>query len=482
LDNVSISFAKGEIHAIVGQNGAGKSTIVKILAGIYKPDGGEILFKGRPTEVHGPQDARKLGLAVIHQEFQLIPYLNVAENIYLGREPLRFGEPLAFIEWKELYENSASLLNQLDSAIDAKALVSELGISDQQIVEIAKALSMSADVILMDEPTASLTAPEIHRLFSIMSNLRSRGVTIIYISHRMEEVFDIADSITVMTDGRCVRSAGIHEVSIEDVIRLMIGRNIEDMYPQKESRAGDEALRVEGLSIPGVLTDINFTVRSGEILGIFGFIGSGRTELAKALFGAAPARSGRIFVLGREKPIRSVRDAIDAGIALVTEDRKREGLFLDMSVMDNICIANLSPISRLGFINKRKARDVADAFVRQLSIKTPSLGHIMKNLSGGNQQKTVVAKWLNSESPIVVFDEPTRGIDIGAKVEMYQIINSLAKRGSAIIVISSELSEVLGISDRLLVMKEGRIIARAVSSEATKEEVLKYALGTANTA
>ncbi len=480
LVNVDVAFARGEVHAIVGQNGAGKSTIVKILAGVYKPDGGSILMNGRPVSIDSPQNARRLGLAVIYQEFQLIPSLSIAENMFLGREPLRRGAAGLFVDWGRLHASSREILSQLASNLDPVTPVSELSTSDQQIVEIAKALSTNAEVILMDEPTASLTAPEIRRLFSIISSLRARGVTVIYISHRMEEVFDIADSITVITDGRCVATTRINEITLDGVIRLMIGRKLEEMYPRKETHTTAEALRVTGLGIPGVLHDISFSVRSGEVLGIFGFIGSGRTELARALFGAEPAETGRIEVSGREVRIRSVLDAINAGIALVVEDRKREGLFLEMSVLDNICISSLETMSHMGFIDTKLARAVGNTFLQRLDIRTPSLGHLAKNLSGGNQQKVIVAKWLNCQSPLIIFDEPTRGIDVGAKVEMYQIIRSLAEKGSAVIVISSELSEVLGISDRLIIMRAGRIISRSDTSRITKEEVLNHAIGNLN--
>jgi ribose transport system ATP-binding protein len=480
LRDVSVAFRKGEVHAIVGQNGAGKSTIVKILAGVHRPDSGTIVMNGRVVSMDSPQEARRLGLAVIYQEFQLVPSLSVAENIFLGREPLRRGAAGLFVDWRRLRESSRAILSQLASSLDPGAPVSELRTSDQQVVEIAKALSTNAEVILMDEPTASLTAPEIKRLFSIISSLRARGVTVIYISHRMEEVFDIADSITVITDGQCVATTRISDITIDGVIRLMIGRKLEEMFPGKRTHAAEEALRVSGLGIPGVLHDIGFSVNSGEVLGIFGFIGSGRTELARALFGAEPASTGRIEVLGKEVRIRSVLDAIDAGLALVVEDRKRQGLFLEMSVLDNICISSLQDLSRLGFINARSTRAVGESFLQRLNIKTPSLAHLAKNLSGGNQQKVIVAKWLNRRSPIIIFDEPTRGIDVGAKVEMYQIIRSLAEKGSAVIVISSELSEVLGISDRLIIMRSGRIVGRSDTSRITKEEVLNHAIGTLN--
>ena len=435
-------------------------------------------MNGRVVTLESPHDARRFGLAVIYQEFQLVPSLSVAENMFLGREPLRRGAAAFFVDWRRLHADARAILSQLASGLDPRTPVSELSTSDQQVVEIAKALSTNAEVILMDEPTASLTAPEIKRLFSIISSLRAQGVTVIYISHRMEEVFDIADSITVITDGRCVSTTRISEITIDGVIRLMIGRKLEDMYPRKDTRAGQEALRVSGLESPGVLHDISFSVHTGEVLGVFGFIGSGRTELARALFGAEPAPAGRIEVFGKEVRIRSVLDAIDAGIALVVEDRKRQGLFLEMSVLDNICMTSLDGMSRMGFIDARAARAVGATFLERLNIRTPSLSQLARNLSGGNQQKVIVAKWLNRRSPIIIFDEPTRGIDVGAKVEMYQIIRSLAEKGSAVIVISSELSEVLGLSDRLIVMRAGRIIGRSVTSQITKEEVLNHAIGT----
>jgi len=477
LDDVSIKIQKGEVHAIVGQNGAGKSTLVKILAGAYKPDKGKIYFDSKLISNVTPLKSRMLGISVIYQEFQLIPYLSVAENVFSGREPMRQGINKFFVDWHQIRKKTKEILEELRSDINPMALVSSLSISDQQIVEIAKALSIKSKIIVMDEPTSSLTAPEIERLFYIISKLKSRDVTTIYISHRLEEIFEIADSVTVLTNGKCISTKPIKEVNSQSLVYMMLGRNIKEMYPKISKDIGKEVLRVKELAIPGVLKNINLTVKKGEILGIFGFVGSGRTELAKAIFGAKPAASGSISMFGKRKIIRSVRDAIKTGIALIVEDRKLEGLFLKMSVLDNICIANLSAISQMNFINSKLAQDAGKFYVKKMNIKTPGLEHLTRNLSGGNQQKIVVAKWLFSKSPLIIFDEPTRGIDVGAKVEIYHIINSLAQNGIGIIMISSELSEVMGVSDRILIMRFGQIVREFIPTETTKEEVLACAIG-----
>lgn len=471
LKGVDFHLKRGEVHALVGENGAGKSTLMKILGGAEARDGGEIILEGRKVEIQDPHQAEKLGISIIYQEFNLIPFLSVAENIFLGREPRRG----IFVDWRQLYANAKAVLDQLGLDIDLKAKVSGLSVAQQQMVEIAKAISVKSRIIVMDEPSATLTMHELERLFGLTRKLKEQGVGIIYISHRLEEIFEIADRVTVFRDGERISTREVRDVTKEYLIREMVGRELKDDYPKRNAVAGQELLRVEGLTRKGVLHEISFSLRKGEILGITGLVGAGRTELVRAIFGADPIDKGEIYLEGRKLRILSPQDAINSGLCLMTEDRKRQGLVLGMTVRENITIADLRGLSRAGFIHGVDERRIAGRFVRELNIKTPSVEQRVRNLSGGNQQKVVLAKWLFARSRVVIFDEPTRGIDVGAKQEIYRLMNDLAETGTGIIMISSELPEVLGMSDRILVMQEGRIRAELGGGEATQETIMRFA-------
>jgi len=475
LNNVDFEVEAGEVHALVGENGAGKSTLMKILAGAEPRDSGEILLNGRPVGDLTPQKALELGIGMVHQEFNLVPYLSAAENIFLGREP-RSRIP-GFIDFKTMYREAQRIVDSLGANFDVRRPVASLSVAQQQMVEIAKATSQNAVIIAMDEPSATLTEHELESLFRLIRSLKASGIGIIYISHRLEEISQIADRVTVLRDGQLVGTRRVSEVSREDLIRMMVGRELKDMIPKQPAPIGGEVLRVEHLSRTGVLHDINLTVRAGEILGIAGLVGAGRTELARAIFGADPIDSGKIYLFGQEVKITSPQAAIRHGIGLVPEDRKQLGLVLQMVVRENISLANLKELSIAGFVNRRRERTAADQFVRELRIRTPSVEQRVRNLSGGNQQKVVLAKWLFTRSKVLIFDEPTRGIDVGSKVEIYQLMNELAAKGVAIIMISSELPEILGMSDRILVMHEGRIAGELSREEATQEKIMHLATG-----
>jgi len=474
LDRVDFDLARGEVHALVGENGAGKSTLMKILAGAIQKDEGEIFLEGQRVEIPDPITARRLGISLIYQEFNLVPYLSVAENIFLGREPKRKS---GLIDWKRLYSESERLLSRLGLTVDPRERVQRLSVAEQQMVEIAKAVSVQCKVLGMDEPSATLTEHESRRLFDLIKGLIADGVSVIYISHRLEEIYEIADRVTILRDGHHIATDQIDRLSKEEIVRLMVGREISDEFPPRRAKPGKEVLRVEGLTRRRKFSDVTFSVREGEILGIAGLVGSGRTEVARAIFGADPIDSGRILLDGRPLSLRGPRDAINAGIGLVTEDRKAQGLVLGMSVLENVSLASLDQFSRAGFVDKKREMAAVAVHVDELRIRTPSLRQTVRNLSGGNQQKVVLAKWLLTRSRVMIFDEPTRGIDVGAKWEIYNLLNSLAERGVAIIMISSELPEVLGMSDRILVMHEGRVAGELAKHEATQERVMRLAMG-----
>ena len=478
LDNVDFEVAKGEIHALVGENGAGKSTLMKILAGALPMDSGDILIDGAPVHITSPQTAMELGISIIYQEFNLVPYLNAAENIFLGREPK--GAIPGFVNFPVMYAEAQKVVDHLGVRLNVRTPVNRLSVAQQQMVEVAKATSRKATIIAMDEPSATLTEHELESLFDLIRSLKQSGVSIIYISHRLEEVFQIADRVTVLRDGRLVGTKPVSETDRDDVIRMMVGRELKESAAADQKQAaeiGEPALTVKNLSRRGVIEDINFTVRRGEVLGIAGLVGAGRTELARAIFGADPIDEGEIWLNGSRVDIRSPREAIRRGIGLVTEDRKALGLILGMVVRENISLANLDALTRLGFVNRREEKRAATQFIEDLMIKTPSVEQQVQNLSGGNQQKVVLAKWLFTQSKVLIFDEPTRGIDVGSKVEIYQLMNRLAASGVAIIMISSELPEILGMSDRILVMHEGRIAGDLGREEATQEKIMRIATG-----
>lgn len=475
LDNVDFEVAKGEVHALVGENGAGKSTLMKILAGAQLMDSGQILIDGRPVHITTPQKAMELGISIIYQEFNLVPYLNAAENIFLGREPR--GAIPGFVNFPVMYSEAQKLIDSLGVKLNVRTPVNRLSVAQQQMVEVAKATSRNATIIAMDEPSATLTEHELESLFALIRSLKQRGVSIIYISHRLEEIFQIADRVTVLRDGRLVGTKAVSDTDRDEIIRMMVGRELKEKIPKQPAQIGPPALTVKNLTRKGVIENINFTVHRGEILGIAGLVGAGRTELARAIFGADPIDSGELWLDGTRVEIRSPKDAIRKGIGLVTEDRKALGLILGMVVRENISMANLDALTRFGFVNRREEKRVALKYIEDLMIKTPSCEQQVQNLSGGTQQKVVLAKWLFTESKVLIFDEPTRGIDVGSKVEIYQLMNRLAANGVAIIMISSELPEVLGMSDRILVMHEGRIAGELSREEATQEQIMHLATG-----
>lgn len=477
LDHANLEIKKGEVHILLGENGAGKSTLIKILAGAYSRDSGEIFFEGKKLGNLSPKQVQTLGISTIYQEFNLIPHLNIAENIFLGKEPLSHG----LLDKKELYKKATEIINRLDLNIDVRRKISDLSVAQQQMVEVAKALAFGAKIIIMDEPTATLTDTEINSLFDTIKKITSQGGSIIYISHRMEEFERIGDRITIMRDGKTLRTVKVGEMSMNDMIGLMAGRKITEQYPPYEANPQEEVLKVDHLTTDKV-TDISFTLHKGEILGFAGLVGSGRTEIARGIIGVDPLKSGSITVLGEEVKIHSPKDAIKKSIAYLPESRKEEGLILKMGIQDNITIASLSAYEKALVLNKGKEKEDSEYYRNKLEIKIASLKQKVEDLSGGNQQKVVMAKWLLSKCKILIFDEPTRGIDAGAKYEIYKLINSLAATGTAVIVISSDLPEVLNLSTRICVMHRGKMAGMLNREEATQENILKYATlgGTAN--
>lgn len=474
LTDVSLEVRAGEVHALVGENGAGKSTLMRILGGIHQRDAGAIRLRGQAAAILSPQQARAQGISIIHQELNQIPVLTVAENIFLGREPRR---PLGFIDWDAMFNRAEALLRGLGLAIDPRRRLGTLTVAEQQLVEIAKALSVEADLLIMDEPTAALTIEETERLFTFIRDLRARGVGIIYITHRLEEVFRIADRVTVLRDGQYVGTHAITAITMDDLIRLMVGRQLTEKYPKEEVERGAPVLEVRHLTVRGAFADVSFAVHRGEILGISGLVGSGKTELAHAIFGAILADGGEILVEGRPVIIRSPADAIAHGIGFVTEDRKRLGLVLQMSVRGNITLPLLPELQRGSFVRHAQEEALVRQAVEDLDMAVTSPEQLARTLSGGTQQKVVVAKWLQTRARVLLLSEPTRGIDVGAKVEMYRLMVDLARRGVGIVMISSELPEILGMSDRILVMHEGRITGEFGRAEATQETIMASATG-----
>jgi ribose transport system ATP-binding protein len=474
LTDVDFDVQPGEVHALVGENGAGKSTLMKILAGVYERDAGEVLLKGKPVNFTNPRQAQLAGIVTIYQELNQVPEMSVTENIFLGSE-LERG---VVLKWSEMHDRARELLAKLHLDIDPRQPIRQLGVGQQQMVEVAKALHQKADLIIMDEPTSSLSIREINDLFAIVKELKEAGVATVYISHHLEETFAITDRITVLRDGRRVATTPTRELNIDDLVRLMVGRDLSEKYPKEVMPRGEEILRVENLNRVGVLSDINFTAYAGEVLGIAGLVGAGRTELARAVFGADLLDSGKFFVKGQPVKIGNPNDAIQHGIGLLTEDRKQQGLFLQMSVRDNIVMAVLKRLTKGLRTNRRKEAEVAQRFIDGMNIKASSQEQLAINLSGGTQQKVVLGKWMSTEPRVLIFDEPTRGIDVGAKVEIYKMMNELAREGVAIMMISSELPEILGMSDRVLVMRGGRIRGELTRAEATEEKIMEFATGT----
>lgn len=478
LDNVTFSVRRGSVHALVGENGAGKSTLMKILYGNHLPDSGTIEINGKEVTISSPIVAQQLGLSIIFQELNLIPLLTIAENIFMGRMQnfFRHGR----IDWKSLYAAADETLKKIGLDIDSRTYVQDLSVAEKQLVEIAKAIAFECRILLMDEPSAMLTKRELNVLFQLIRELKKQGITIVYISHRMEEIFEICDTVTVIRDGRVVDTQEIEQEieqeTNESIIRKMVGREMTSVFPKHEFQIGEEILRVENLSRKGVVDRISFSLRRGEILGISGLVGAGRTEMCRMIFGADYRDSGDIFVCGRQVKIESPKDAIKCGIAYLTEDRKSEGLILKFSVGMNISMVDLKNIQTGRFLDRKKEQKFAEEQIQKLNIKTPSVRQKASNLSGGNQQKIVVAKWMCTDVDIFIFDEPTRGIDVGAKYEIYLLIHQLVSQGKAVIMISSDLPEIIGLSNRVLVMKEGKITGELTGDEIDAENVMKYSV------
>jgi ribose transport system ATP-binding protein len=475
LDDARFELRRGEVHALVGENGAGKSTLMNVLAGIYHRDAGTIRVKGQEVEINSPRAAQDLGISIIHQELNLMGHLTVAQNIFIGREPrsrLRF-----VLDEKALNARARQLFETLHIKLDPRARVSGLAVAQQQMVEIAKALSFNSDVLVMDEPTAALTDTEIGELFRIIRQLRERGTGVVHISHRLEELKQISDRVTVMRDGRYIDTVDTAAASIQSIISMMVGRTIFEATPElPETPDPEVVLEVRNLNRGRVIRDVSFQLHRGEILGLSGLVGAGRTEVVRAVFGADPRDTGEILIHGKPVSIKSPADAVGHGIAYLSEDRKRYGLALKMDVEANVVLASLRKFTgRLGRIRFGRTRATTQEYVQSLAIKTPSISQRVKNLSGGNQQKVVIAKWLTADTEILIFDEPTRGIDVGAKSEIYRLLNDLAQQGKSIIMISSELPEILRMSHRILVMCEGRITGELGAAEATQEKIMTFA-------
>ena len=472
LDNVGFTVEAGEIRALVGENGAGKSTLMKILNGNYKKDSGEILIDGQVVNIVNPQVAGSLGITIIFQELNSVEELSIAENIFAGR----LAEKGKLVNWKELNNRARELLQQIGFDIDPRTLVGQLTVAEKQMVEIAKALSRNSRIILMDEPSATLTKKELDALFQIIRDLKAKGIAVIYISHRMEEIFKICETVTVMRDGQIIGTRDVDEVSSDELVEMMVGRALDSAFPTRNVEIGEEVLRVENLCRKDRKQDVSFSLHKGEVLGVAGLVGAGRTEIMRAIFGVDYINAMNVYVRGEKVKIKTPAQAQKYGIAFLTEDRKLEGLTLDFTVKGNIVSANLPAIRKGIFTNKKQENEIADRYIEKTKIKTPHRNQKVGNLSGGNQQKVVVSKWLNSAPDILIMDEPTRGIDVGAKREIYEIINELVAQGKAVILISSELPEVLGMSDRVLVMKDDAIVATLAGEEINAVEVMRYAL------
>jgi ribose transport system ATP-binding protein len=474
LRQVKFSLVEGEVHALMGENGAGKSTLMKILTGMYAQDEGEILIDGKQRTFKNPKDAERNGISFIHQELNILPYLTVAENLFLGRE-LKSG-PLGVMKTKEMNRITAEKMASLGIPLDPKELAEDLSVGQQQMIEIAKALMTDAKVIIMDEPTAALTEREIQTLFNVMRKLKGSGVSIVYISHRMEEIFAMCDRITILRDGTYVDTKSIVDTSFDDVVRMMVGRSIGERFPRRTSTPGEVFLEAEHLT-SRKFNQVSFTVRRGEILGFAGLMGAGRTEIMNAIFGLEPTTGGTLKIGGIPVRVKSPHDAIKRQIGYITEDRKTKGLLLDFSINDNIALTNFGRLSNGGVINSAKEKELIDRLMQQLNVKASGSGQHVRYLSGGNQQKVVIAKWLGTEPQLLILDEPTRGVDVGAKKEIYSIMNQLTEQGVAIIMVSSELPEVLGMSDRIAVVHEGTVKGILSREEATQESIMSLATG-----
>jgi len=481
LDGVSLDIVAGKVNAIVGENGAGKSTLMKILSGVHQEYEGQIVLDGQPVSFANPRQAQDNGIAIIHQELSLIPHLSVAENVFLGRE---FVDRIGLINYRAMHRETTKILKRLDLHINPRIVVSNLRVGQQQVVEIAHALSLHARIVIMDEPTSAISKHEIEVLFSLIRSLTAQGVAVVYITHKLDELFKIASTVTVLRDGKLVGSSPIEDVTHDDIVRMMVGRDMKDFFVKANATKSQVVLGVRDLCLAHprrrdryVVDHVSFEVNAGEVLGLFGLMGAGRTELLETIFGLHPKRSsGSILFDGREAEVKSPTDAIDLGIGFVTEDRKLEGLILEMSIAASISLASLERTERFGLLSSVIENRLARDYVERLRIRTPSVKQIVENLSGGNQQKVVIAKWLATNPRVLLLDEPTRGIDINAKNEIYKLISELAKAGLAILMVSSELPEIMAIADRIIVLSEGKQTAEFASSKATEELIMKAAI------
>jgi len=474
LDNVQLNVRPGAVHALMGENGAGKSTLMKIIAGVYIPDRGEVRFAGKKLNIQNPLDALNSGIAMIHQELNLMNTMTVSENIWIGREPKNF---VGLIDHAQMQRMTQELFDNLNIRLEPQADVGTLTVAQKQMVEIAKAVSFNSDVLIMDEPTSAITETEVEHLFQIIRSLRAKGVGIVYITHKMSELFEIADELTVFRDGQYIATVDAKDVTRDEIIKMMVGREITDMFPKVDCEIGETILEVKDLTLPGAFKDVSFSLRRGEILGVAGLVGSGRSNVAEAIFGVIPASSGQIFVDGEQIDVQSPQVAMKHGMAFLTEDRKETGCFLNLDCIENIQVALLSSgkVDNRGFVNQREVNRLAEEYAEKLRVKTPNLAETVSNLSGGNQQKLLIARWLLTSPRILILDEPTRGIDVGAKSEIHRLITELAGQGVAVLMISSELPEVLGMSDRIMVMHEGRVSGFLDRSEADQVRVMELA-------
>jgi rhamnose transport system ATP-binding protein len=474
LEDGSITLYPGESHALLGENGAGKSTLVKILAGVYRADSGELLVDGESVDFTGPAASRDAGVSIIYQEPTLFPDLTVAENIFMGRQPVGTGRR---IDRGEMHKQTEAIFKRLGVVMDPSRIARGLSVADQQIVEIAKALSFNAQVLVMDEPTAALTSVEVARLFNVMNTLRSQGAAVLFISHRLEEVFASCQRVTIMRDGRFVRTAPIAEVTIDDIIRSMVGRDLDALFPKTETAPGDADLELEDLCSQDVFEHISFTVRRGEIVALAGLVGAGRTEVARAIFGIDKRTSGSVRLEGKELPNGNPLAAMDAGMALVPEDRRQQGLVMDLGIDQNVALASLGRLTKGGLIFRSRERKLATTWAGRLQLKYGRMANAVSTLSGGNQQKVVLGKWLARNPRLLIIDEPTRGIDVGTKAEVHRILDGLVAEGMAVLMISSELPEVLGMADRVIVLREGKITAELTRAEADENSIMRAATG-----
>ncbi|HEB29848.1 MAG TPA: sugar ABC transporter ATP-binding protein [Spirochaetes bacterium] len=473
LDGVDMSLKKGEVHALVGENGAGKSTLIKILAGVYTKDSGDIIFENKSVNFHTAADSLRLGIKVVFQELALIPHMTIAENVFLESFPLKKNRA---IDWEKMYERTTRILDSIGLPISPKNKVSSLTVSQQQMVEIARALSHEAKIVVMDEPTSALTPNEIKFLFDVIGKLKNLGIGIIYVTHKLAEVFEISDRVTVLRDGKLISSKNVKDTDTDEVVKDMVGRSIKTLFPKTHTGKGKIVLDVRNLSTEKKLKNISFKVHSGEVIGAFGLLGAGRTELAKAVFGLDPITGGKVYIDDRELRAGSTSQSTRMGLGLLTEDRKGEGLVLQMSVAHNITLPSIRDFSTFGFISRKLEKERSNEFVERFSIKTPSLRQKVMFLSGGNQQKVLIARWLMKKLKIIIMDEPTRGIDVGAKAEIHRLIDELAKAGLAVMVMTSEMPELLGVSDHIIVMSNGKITGEFDKKEATQEKILAAAI------